>query len=170
MNEILQGVLWETLLPILASLVIALIGWAAGRAAQWLRAKADMIGIERLEAATQALINAAELAAKETAQVAVNAIKASAADGRLTGEEARAALTAARDRAWELLAPEIRQILIGLFGSEQAAKLNAVTPAIEAAVHDLKAGTATPGDAPVKLDHEARITAAALARARLGLQ
>lgn len=167
MSEFLQGLFAQTLLPILLTALAAIATWAIGKGAAWLEGKAQLVKLERIKVALEHLVDAAATAALETAQTAVDAIKLAASDGKLTPDEARAALEKAVNRAWQLLAPEIREILIGLFGSEQAAKAAAVTPTVEAAVRGLERPAKGVSPTPEELDALTRD--ARLARQRLGL-
>lgn len=163
-RETITALLLDALLPLALTALLAAVTWVITRAAGWLRGKAELVKLERIRAAFEQLVDAAEIAAKETAQTLVDKLKAAAADGKLEPHEARAALQAAVERAWGLLAPEIREILIGLFGSEAAVKEQALAPAIEAVVRDLPRPAAPADVSPAALERDA-----ALARQRLGL-
>lgn len=166
MNDLIPTLLTETLVPILAALVLAAIGWASTTAVTYLKSRTKALGSGLLRNALEQLIDAAALAVAETSQVAVDELKIAAKDGKLSKDEAAAALNNATKRAWEILGPELRQILLGIFGGDEQATLEGlVKPAIEAAVRRQ--------DEPRKeapADPEVAQREAALARARLGLR
>src|SRR5690606_25810466 len=82
----------------------------------------------------------AATAVANVAQVAVNDLKAAAADGRLTREEAQAALQKAVDQVWAAIGQAARDILLGAVGgSESKAIETFIKPAVEAEVRVLSA-------------------------------
>ena len=98
----------------------------------------------------------------------MNDLKAAAEDGRLTREEARAALDKAVEQVWAAIGQAARDALLGAVGgSETRAIETFIKPAVEAEVNAL--GMIGPAAKPIESAVD-RDRVARLARSRLNLQ
>ena len=88
---------------VLEPVILALIGLGAAYLSTWLRAKTAN---EQVDGITRRLVAAAEVAVRDTEQTLVRALKAGAADGKLSREDARAASAAALETLTDLAGPK----------------------------------------------------------------
>lgn len=158
--------IYEIVVPAIAALLSAVLAWgipALFTAIRgFLEARVDNETVRRvLDEVTRAV----EVAVKETAQIAVNDLKAAASDGKLTREEAVAALNKAVASAWGSLTQQARERLLGELGSEAA-----VHKFLESQVEaELAVVKALPKAAPI-VDEGERAKVVGAARGRLGLR
>jgi hypothetical protein len=160
-SEIFQSII----APVIVTLLAGAVTWLGVQASTLVRTQAAKVKNDTVARVLEVLGVAATTAVTAIAQTAVNKLKANSADGRLTPEEAQAALQAARDQAWATIGKEGRQALVALVGSQSAALQKIVEPAIERAVAETKGLANETVSSPERREGELR-----LARARLGLQ
>ena len=125
--------------PLLSAVGLALAGllsWLAGEAIRWLRAQ---VSSQRTQEALVLLTEATEAAANEIGQSYVDALKASAADGKLTLDEATEARRKAVTKARDLLGEKGLATLDRALGGSTGAALEAwLTAKVEQAVRVAK--------------------------------
>lgn len=160
--------LQEVLLPALLTLAGAAVTYLAGWLAAWVKRLASTQQNELVKRVLELVGTTAATAVANVAQVAVNDLKAAAEDGRLTREEARAALDKAVEQVWAAIGQAARDALLGAVGgSETRAIETFIKPAVEAEVNAL--GMIGPAAKPIESAVD-RDRVARLARSRLNLQ
>ena len=160
--------LWQELVvPTLLTLASAAIGYLSVLLSGFLKRAAANQENQLVAKALEMVGSMAVTAVAETAQIAVKQLKAAHADGKLTREEAQAALAFAASRVWATLGAQARDTLLKQSGgSVQAAIDTFVKPAVEQQVALLDA--VLPRAEPVTGEAD-RVRTLALARAKLGL-
>lgn len=160
--------LWQELVvPTLLTLASAAIGYLSVLLSGFLKRAAANQENQLVAKALEMVGSMAVTAVAETAQTAVKQLKAAHADGKLTREEAQAALAFAASRVWATLGAQARDTLLKQSGgSVQSAIDTFVKPAVEQQVALLDA--VLPQAAPITGEGE-RERALMLARAKLGL-
>lgn len=127
----LLGTVLTGALALLSSGGLALVG----RLFAFLGERTKAVKNTQLQGILDLIVN---LAAQKVAQIfkeAVEVLKAGAADGKLTREEAAAAGRKAVEELWEALPDFARSLLLGLSGGdEKLAKATYLKPAVEQAV------------------------------------
>lgn len=160
--------LQEVLIPALLTLAGAAVTYLAGALAAWVTRLAATQKNELIKKALELVGTTAATAVANVAQVAVNDLKTAAADGRLTREEAQAALQKAVEQVWAAIGQAARDVLLGAVGGSQSAAIETfIKPAVEAEVHAL--ATVAPPAKPIE-DVADRDRMVRLARSRLALQ
>lgn len=136
---------FDAIVPSVQAAVITLLGgvltWAAAQLSSFLRARAKATENELMRSVLTMVADQAGIAVESVAQRAVNKLKAAAADGRLTAEDALLALRAAVEEVWESIGKQAQEALVKEHGSEEEAKRQVIEPAIEAKVLESKVAT-----------------------------
>lgn len=160
--------LWQELVvPTLLTLASAAIGYLSVLLGGVLKRAATNQENQLVAKALEMVGSMAVTAVAETAQTAVKQMKAAHADGKLTREEAQAALAFAAGRVWATLGQHARDSLLKqVGGSTQSAIDTFIKPAVEQQVALLDA--VLPQAAPITGEGERERTLM-LARAKLGL-
>ena len=123
--------------PWLANILLGLIGAAVTWVAKWAVAESKS---ELFDTLLYRVSDATSLAVTQVKQTLVDALKAKAADGKLTPEEARHALWLALGQTKTLLAAKAVGTLTQHFGTPERVD-DALTTYIEAEIHRRKALT-----------------------------
>lgn len=126
--------LWEMLAPA----VVAFLGWASIRLANWLKAKTKN---EYLSGALVRLNDAVFSAVKEVEQTVVGAIRRAKADGKITDEEKAEIKAKAIAAVKSYLGAKGLLELAKVLGLDGAALDALIGAKIEGAVHDMKTAT-----------------------------
>lgn len=116
----LSKALVETLAPLadaLLPLLLTALTWAAYQAAAWIRAK---VGHELAQRALLGLTTGAETVVAELAQTTVGALKAAAADGKLTDAEIEDIRRAALGKLKSYLGPKGLALIADMLGTKDA--------------------------------------------------
>lgn len=127
-------------LQILSPILLAVLTWASIKATQYIQAK---VKNEYLRGALTRLNDAVLTAVREVQQVAVEAIKAGRADGKLTADEKAAVKKAALDSVKSHLGVKGVDELIKILGLSDGSIDRLLESKIEAAVHALKSSNST---------------------------
>lgn len=158
----------DVLLPALLTLASAAITWLAGAAAGWIRKAAASQQNELVKRVLEIVAVTAATAVANIAQTAINDLKRAREDGKLTREEAQAALKLASEQVWAAIGQAARDALLAAVGGSAATAIDTyVKPAVEAEVLALEALGATPAEKVVKPEDRDRVIR--LARSRLAL-
>lgn len=160
-----QELLSTILLPAIITVVSAVAAWAGRKLVEFLQTRIDLLEHDIARAFANEVLEAATVAVRTVAQVATEDLKAAAADGKLTVEEAQAALALAVRTAWENLSQHAKDRLIGEFGEQGAKKY--ISTAVEAEV--LAVSTLLPKAEPIT-DDALRESVIKGAHAQLGLR
>lgn len=161
--------LQDVLLPALLTLASAAVAYLASAAAGWIRRAAAGQQNELVKKILELVANTAATAVASIAQTAINDLKRAREDGRLTREEAAAALKLASEQVWAAIGQAARDALLAAVGGSAATAIDKyIKPAVEAEVLALEALGATPAE-PIT-DPADREKVVRLARSRLALQ
>jgi len=163
----LAGLWQEVVIPALLTLASGLIGYLAVLGSGVLKRAAQNQENQLVARALDLVGQTAVTAVAETAQTAVQQLKAAHADGKLTREEANAALAYAASRVWATIGKQARETLAQQAGGDSKAAIDAfVKPAVEQQVALLD--RVLPASEPVTGEAERERTLM-LARSKLGL-
>lgn len=163
------GALFAAVLPYLLTAAGTFAVAGLGYAASFLKGQAANVKNETLRNALFLLDTLVFEKVTEIFNHAVATLKAGASDGKLTPEEAQAALAAAVTETWAALPALIKKLLAGIAGGELAAQSAFVAPKVEVAVKNVNSlglHTLSIDRAPTVRPTTAAVTAA---RLRLGL-
>lgn len=160
--------LQDVLLPALLTLAGAAVTYLASAAAGWIRRAAATQQNELVKRVLEIVATTAATAVANVAQTAINDLKRAREDGRLTREEAQAALRLASEQVWAAIGQAARDALLAAVGGSAAKAIDTyIKPAVEAEVLVLEQLGATPAEKVVEPADRARVIA--LARSRLAL-
>lgn len=165
------GVLVGALFPVAFTALTAGLAAALGFGAKFLKARTAAVKNERFRIILEAVGQLAYDKVAQLSQEAIRLLKAASDDGKLSANEAQAAVTTAVKETWVSLPDDIRKLLLQIAGNEAAAQNAYIKPKVEAAVKGgagasamtgltIGAGRAAPLPDP---------KAVAAARVRLGL-
>lgn len=164
LEEFLQRILWPTVFTV----ATALVSWLGAVAVQLVKSLTARVKNDTIAGVLEQLGVITTTAVASVMQEAVLDLKAAHEDGKLSPDEAKAALHLAVNRIWGALGAEAKDALAGLFGGDTTAAITQlVEPAVEAEVAMLS--SMLPSAAPFE-DEAAKLNAIRHARTRLGLQ
>lgn len=158
----------QVVIPALLTLASGAVAYLAAIGGGVLKRAAANQENQLVAKALELVGSTAVTAVAETAQTAVQQLKSAHADGKLTREEAQAALAFAASRVWASIGQQARDTLLKQAGGEVKAAVDTfVKPAVEQQVALLDA--VLPAAAPLSGEAE-RERALMLARSKLGLE
>ncbi|ABW35064.1 hypothetical protein Dgeo_3023 (plasmid) [Deinococcus geothermalis DSM 11300] len=142
--------------------------------ARYLKGKGTLLKSEQLRHALEVVGHLVVAKVAEINAQAVDTLKKASADGKLTADEAGAALRTAVQEVWTALPDVLRALLTAAAGSEEAAQDAYVRPQVERQVQGAPrslAALALPDAPPLEHIFKPSVTPAQVtaARARLGL-
>lgn len=161
---------WTGIVTHIVLYLLGLVGAGIGAAVtRWLMARTKGVHNDTLRSLLGMVDTAVGDAVNATYQTAVNDLKAASADGKLTAEEAKAALTHSVEAAWASLVADAKKDLSKLFGGVQPAKA-ALAQIAESKVAQAKAAGVAKASANVQaLAPEQKQKVLDQARVQLGL-
>lgn len=164
LEEFLHRILWPTVFTV----ATALVSWLGAVAVQLVKSLTARVKNDTIASVLEQLGVITTTAVASVMQEAVLDLKAAHEDGKLSPDEAKAALHLAVNRIWGALGAEAKDALAGLFGGDASAAITQlVEPAVEAEVAMLS--SMLPAAAPLE-GEGAKLDAIRHARTRLGLQ
>lgn len=167
------GVFAAALFPVVFTALTAGLTAALAFGSKFLKERTAAVQNERFRTILEAVGQLAYDKVAQLSQEAVRLLKEASGDGKLTAQEAQAAVTTAVKETWVSLPDDIRKLLLQIAGSEAAAKDAYVKPKVEAAVKGgAGTGVAAQSVRSINLGRAAPLPdpkAVAAARVRLGL-
>ena len=164
LDTIISQLVTYALIPILTAVSI----WVARELIAVAQKFRENLHVQWAQALYDEATKAVEDAVGQLMQTSISQLKASAADGKLTLEEGKAAFETAVKVSWQSLAQSVRDGLVKLTGSAALAQQQVIAPKVESAVARAKVTGMDKVSQPIT-DPNAQATAKVVARQALGL-